>query len=194
MSDAPPTSRADGVPTTWDAAASAHARWANGERQALDELVRVLTPVLWHTVRSYGLSAEAAQDVLQNAWLCLVRDPGQVRDSQAVTGWMMTTARRLAWRSTRTREIPVDELAPTAPVQLPTPEDAAIAGFEARRLWQAVSSLNARCQRLLRIIAFADRPDYAAFSAATGTPIGSIGPTRRRCLDKLRSLLEGASA
>lgn len=183
------------VPSAWDQAADAHARWRAGERTALDDLVRLLTPILWHAVRAYGLTEDAAQDVLQNAWLRLARDPGQVRDSQAVAGWLLTTTRRLAWRSTRTREIPVEECTPARPQQrIPSPEDAAIDGFEARALWDAVAALDVRCQRLLRVIAFDDRPDYATLSADLGMPVGSIGPTRRRCLDKLRTRLEGRPA
>lgn len=182
---------AEASASLWNRAADAHTRWRAGDRSALDELVRLLTPALWHTARSYGLTEDAAKDVLQNAWLRLVRDPGQIRDSQAVAGWLLTTTRRLAWATTRTREVPVDEVAPTIPDRAPTPEEATIAGFDAERLWGAVQALDARCQRLLRVIAFADRPDYAALSADIGMPIGSIGPTRRRCLDKLRLLLEG---
>lgn len=180
------------TPSPWDAAADAHERWRNGEPRALDDLVRVLTPILWHAARSYGLAVEAAQDVVQTAWLRFVRSPAQVRDSQAIGGWMLTTTRRIAWRVTRTREIPVDECPPAA--SPPTPEDEVIAGYEATALWNAVASLDARCQRLLRIIAFDDRPNYAALSAETGMPVGSIGPTRRRCLVKLRRLLEGNPA
>ena len=58
-----------------------------------------------------------------------------------------------------------------------------------RVLWRAVSSLSERCQALLRIIAFIDRPDYGAVSEALGMPVGSIGPTRGRCLAKLRGQL-----
>lgn len=193
MHGSPPAGAAP-PPSPWDAAADAHARWRRGEASALDDLVRTLTPVLWHAARSYGLPVDSAQDVVQSAWLRLVRDPHQVQDSQAIGGWMLTTTRRLAWRSAQTREIPVEECAPQPPEHVPTPEDAAIAGHEAAALWQAVAALDARCQRLLRIIAFDDRPDYAALSAETGMPIGSIGPTRRRCLDKLRLRLEGSLA
>ena len=166
--------------------------WRTGDAAALDELVRALTPILWQAARSYGLSEDAARDVVQNAWLSLVRTAAQVRDSQAIGGWLLTTTRRLAWRSTQTREIPVDEWAPQMPDLGPTPEDATIAGMEARALWHAVSELDARCQRLLRVIAFDDRPDYAALAAETGMAVGSIGPTRRRCLDKLRRSIEGS--
>lgn len=176
--------------SVWDAAADAYRRWRAGDRFALDTLVRTLTPVLWHAARSYGLSEEATRDVLQNAWLRLVRDPGQVRDAQAVGAWLLTTTRRLAWRTCQAREIPVEECRPARAEIAPSPEDVVVARSEADELWQAVDTLNARCQRLLRIVAFVDRPDYAALSAEIGMPIGSLGPTRRRCLDKLRSTLD----
>ena len=59
----------------------------------------------------------------------------------------------------------------------------------ARVLWLHVKELNPRCQALLRVVAFATKPDYAAISAALGMPVGSIGPTRGRCLATLRTAL-----
>lgn len=56
-------------------------------------------------------------------------------------------------------------------------------------LWRLVGTLSERCRYLLRIIAFADRPDYAAIADALGMPVGSIGPTRGRCLATLRTAL-----
>ncbi|MBP8918508.1 MAG: sigma-70 family RNA polymerase sigma factor, partial [Micropruina sp.] len=60
---------AEASATLWNRAAEAHSRWRGGDRSALDDLVRTLTPALWHTARSYGLSEDAAKDVLQNAWV-----------------------------------------------------------------------------------------------------------------------------
>ncbi len=65
-------------------------------------------------------------------------------------------------------------------------------GDESRQLWSAVDTLNERCQRLLRVVAFEDRPDYARLAQDLSMPIGSIGPTRQRCLAKLRAVLESA--
>lgn len=59
--------------SVWVRAASCFARWQGGESAALDELVKLMTPVLWHTVRAYGLSQAAAEDAVQNTWLALVR-------------------------------------------------------------------------------------------------------------------------
>ena len=57
----------------WGQAASAFERWAAGDAVALDELVRVMTPVLWHVVRAYRLTTEVAEDVVQTTWLSLVQ-------------------------------------------------------------------------------------------------------------------------
>jgi DNA-directed RNA polymerase specialized sigma24 family protein len=65
-----------------------------------------------------------------------------------------------------------------------------VLGDEQRILWLAVARLNERCQRLLRVIAFDERPDYARIAQDLAMPVGSIGPTRQRCLVKLRALLE----
>ena len=58
-----------------------------------------------------------------------------------------------------------------------------------RALWTAIRQLSPRCQELLRITAFVPRPDYAAVAAELGMRVGSVGPTRGRCLAKLRALL-----
>ena len=71
----------------------------------------------------------------------------------------------------------------------PTPEDVAESDDLNRRLWTHVRALSPRCQTLLRVIAYSSRPDYATISAALGMPVGSIGPTRGRCLSTLRRAL-----
>ncbi|WP_206601031.1 RNA polymerase sigma factor, partial [Brachyspira hyodysenteriae] len=58
-----------------------------------------MTPVLWHTIRAYGLAQAAAEDAVQNTWLALVRNGHQVTESAAIGGWLLTTARRTAWRA-----------------------------------------------------------------------------------------------
>ena len=70
------------------------------------------------------------------------------------------------------------------------PESAALASAEGRVLWRHIETLSERCRSLLRVVAFSDRPDYASVAQALGMPVGSIGPTRGRCLAKLRLLLD----
>jgi RNA polymerase sigma factor (sigma-70 family) len=178
--------------SVWDAAGSAFRRWRDGDQRALDDLVRLMSPVLWHVVRATGLDREPAEDVVQSTWLSLVRSAERIADPQAVSGWLCTTARREAWRIRKqaTRSTPVEDEA--LEFRLPTqesPESAVVLGDEQRRLWACLSRLNERCQRLLRIVAAEQRPDYTRIAADLHMPVGSIGPTRGRCLDKLRAEL-----
>ena len=177
----------------WGEAASAFERWSAGEAVALDELVRVMTPVLWHVVRAYRLTTEVAEDVVQTTWLALVKSRASIHESAAVGGWLTTTARREAWKVAKAtgRGIPVedDELARRLPDE--TSAEAEVVSREGRdRLWDAVEHLSERCQALLRIVAFEHRPDYTQIAADLNMPVGSIGPTRGRCLKKLRTLIE----
>jgi RNA polymerase sigma factor (sigma-70 family) len=158
------------------------------------DLVALLTPILWHTVRAQRVSTDAAEDVLQATWLALVRNGRSIVDSRAVLQWMIVTARREAWRVVRQAnrvqphkldERDLDNLSDDSPERLVVQSDADA------RLWQHVARLPEKCRQLLRVIAFGDRPDYASIAAALGMPVGSIGPTRGRCLAKLRASLSG---
>jgi len=190
---------APGGPTSsalYDAATDAFRRWRAGDESALDELVRMMSPVLWHVVRATGLDREAAEDVVQNTWLTLVRSGDSVRDAQAITRWLCTAARREAWRvsksASRTRPVDDEVLDARMPVQT-SPESEVVSDDEKAQLWRPLSRLPERCQKLLRIVAWEPRPDYSSVAEGLDMPIGSIGPTRRRCLDKLRVELGSAS-
>jgi RNA polymerase sigma factor (sigma-70 family) len=178
--------------SVWDAAGSAFRRWRDGDQRALDELVRVMSPVLWHVVRATGLEREPAEDVVQNTWLAMVRSADRIADPQAVSGWLCTTARREAWRTRKraARSTPIEDDA--LDYRLPhedSPETRVVLDDEQRLLWEGLRRLPERCQRLLRIVAMEQRPDYTRIAADLDMPVGSIGPTRGRCLDKLRAEL-----
>jgi RNA polymerase sigma factor (sigma-70 family) len=189
--------------TVVDRASEAFGRYQAGERAALDELVEVVTPLLWRTARAAGLETASAEDVVQTVWLSLLRGSGAILDRRAVVKWLLTTTRREAWRvSTRVRTdaarsgavIGVDD---EERLDLPAqrsddlPDEAVLRDERQRHLWAHVSGLPVRCRQLISVIAFADRPDYAGIAEALGMPVGSIGPTRGRCLGKLRDLLAG---
>ena len=177
----------------WRRAAEFFDAWRDGDSRAMDDLVRLMTPVLWHVVRAYGLDRTLAEDVIQTTWLRLVRGHQSISDPKAVSAWLTTTARREAWRAgkahNRVDATQSDALDALLPAQQSAEHHAAV-GDENRRLWAAVHRLTDRCQRLLRVIAFEERPDYARLAADLTMPIGSIGPTRQRCLAKLRDLLD----
>jgi RNA polymerase sigma factor (sigma-70 family) len=179
--------------TRWQRAAALFDAWRDGDGRAMDDLVRLMTPVLWHVVRAYGLERSLAEDVVQTAWLRLVRAQATIADAGAVASWLTTTARREAWKvgkaHGRVDTTDADDLDALLPAQA-SAEDHATVGDDRRRLWASVRRLDERCQRLLRVVAFDDRPDYATLAADLAMPIGSIGPTRRRCLVKLRDILD----
>jgi RNA polymerase sigma factor (sigma-70 family) len=175
-----------------DLAADCFRAYRAGDADALDKLVRALSPLLWHIVRAYGLDAAAAEDVVQNTWVTLMRKADTVAEPQAILRWLTVTARRDAWRCAKNagRAELTDDTADLDVLEpVPGPELDVLRGADQRSLWRNVQRLPERCQRLLRIIAFHDRPDYAALSEELGMPTGSIGPTRGRCLAKLRALL-----
>lgn len=151
-----------------------------------------MTPVLWQIARAYGLDRSLAEDVVQTTWLRLVVSGDSIHEPRSVAAWLTTTTRREAWRTSkqhqRVETTDDTDLEGYLPTQLSAEERASISE-EASRLWRAVGTLATRCQRLIRIIAFEDRPDYARLAGDLAMPLGSIGPTRQRCLAKLRALL-----
>lgn len=183
-------------------ATDAFTRYRDGERAALDELVETVTPLLWRTVRETGLDSSAAEDVVQTVWLSLLRSAGSVRDPRSVVKWLLTSARREAWRASTRRRTDIARTGavigvdPEETLDLPAqrdslPDETVLRDERQRRLWDHVQELPARCRQLICVIAFADRPDYALIAESLGMPVGSIGPTRGRCLTKLRALLAG---
>ena len=135
--------------------------------------------MLWQVVRAYRLPQECAEDVIQTTWLALVRSRDSVQDPVAVGGWLTTTARREAWRVSKTlnRDTPVedDDLALALP-DTESAETVAVDRDERRTLWHAVDSLPQRCQQLLRIVAFEHRPDYQQLARISGCPWGASDP------------------
>ena len=163
-----------------------------GDQAALREVVTELNPLLWRVARAQGLAAEEAADVVQTSWLELLRRLHEIRSPQALTSWLVTATRREAWRVREQgrRHAPgaADGL-DAIPDAGPRPGDQLLTDERDQALWRAFRLLPDRCRELLRIVAQVSRPDYTAVAEALGMPVGSIGPTRGRCLAKLRDLL-----
>lgn len=173
-------------------AGAAFQQYLDGVPGGIESLVRLVSPLLWHTARHCGLTPAQAEDAVQQAFLALVRHGGTISDPLAVVRWLTVTLRRQAWRDRaawgkQTGSEPTDA---DLPGEI-SAEAAAVLSDEQRRLWNHVAELPERCRRLLAVIAFAPRPDYAAIARDLGMPVGSIGPTRGRCLEKLRARLQG---
>jgi RNA polymerase sigma factor (sigma-70 family) len=166
-------------------------RARNGDRQAWDALVERYAPLIWSICRRHQLADADARDIGQNVWLRLVDQLGTLRSPAALPGWLATTTRRECGRLLRAARAPQAtgyELdAETLPgEQAITTEQQLLTAERHAALREALLDLPPEGQRLIALLA-ADPPEpYAEISARLGIPVGSIGPTRRRCLDKLR--------
>ncbi len=190
----------DGRTSVVALAADAFRRYQQGDRAAFDRLVEVVTPLMWRTARGAGVDPVASEDVVQTVWMSLLHSADSIRDPQTVVKWLLTATRREAWRiSKRTRTDQNrsgavfgvdDEEVMAMPAQRDSaPDELVFADDRQRALWGHVHQLPERCRQLLSVIAFADKPDYAELARSLGMPMGSIGPTRGRCLAKLRDHL-----
>ena len=161
------------------------------DQQAWDALVERYAPLIWSICRRYRLGGADAEDAAQAVWLRLVDQLDNVRDPAAIAGWLATTTRRECCRALRAARRPQASWpsldAETIPDQQARPaEQELLAAERHAALREAVAQLTRREQQLIAILA-ADPPvPYAEISARLGIPVGSIGPTRGRCLDKLR--------
>jgi RNA polymerase sigma factor (sigma-70 family) len=164
-----------------------------GNRRALATLVEDLTPLVWHVARGNGLDKTAAEDVVQTVWLALFSHINTLTEPKALAGWLIVTTRREAQRvrGKGAAQLPLtDEMAEQLPSNHPQPEDEALRIDRDSRLWRAFAGLPERCQELLRLTVLAGRAEYRLVAEAMHMPKGSIGPTRGRCLNTLRELLD----
>ncbi|TNY34660.1 RNA polymerase sigma factor [Thermomonospora catenispora] len=167
-------------------------RARNGDELAWAALTERYTEMLWAIGRAYGLDRADAADVVQLTWLRLVEHIDALRQPARVGAWLAVTARREAGRilrSSRRRPAPP----PGDPVleRLPGPPSPDRVVDDRERLnavVEAIGMLPDLCRQMLRLLAAS--PTYAEVAAALDIPVGSVGPTRARCLASLRKRLE----
>ena len=161
-----------------------------GDQRAWDALVERYAPLVWSICRRYELGGADASDAGQNIWLRLVDHLGNIRDPAALPGWLATTTRRECIRVLRARSSPAALLALDAEnipdEQTGLAEQEPLTAERHAALREAFTHMPAGCQRLIAMLIDDPPVPYAKISAELGIPIGSIGPTRSRCLDKLR--------
>jgi RNA polymerase sigma factor (sigma-70 family) len=164
------------------------------DQEAWNAITDRFTSLLWSVARSYRLGHDDAGDVVQNTWLRLLENLTKIDNPEALPGWLATTARREALGVLRRRSRTVLTRDEDLGVDLPDPvadqlDSALLEDERDVQLWESFAQLPERCQQLLRVLMACDRPVYAEVSAAFDMPIGSIGPTRMRCLARLRTLV-----
>ncbi len=172
--------------------ASLVARAGAGEREAWDRLVDRFAPMVWAIARGHRLSVADAADVSQTTWLRLVENLGRIHQPERVGAWLATTARRESLRVIRLsgRQIPSGEdldLLPD-PVPVTSHDHRLISRERSMVISELVCQLPVRSQLLLRLLSTDVPLSYRDISEALDMPIGSIGPTRARALERLRRL------
>ena len=166
-------------------------RARTGDKQAWDALVEWYAPLVWAICRRYRLDAADAQDAGQAVWLHLVEQLGNLRDPAALPGWLATTTQRECVRVLRAAQRPhvatsVIDAENIPNEQTDLAEQELLIAERHAALREAFTHLPPRCQRLIAMLIEDPPVPYAKISAELGIPIGSIGPTRSRCLEKLR--------
>ena len=175
---------------------------AGGDELAWRGLVARFSNLVWAVARAHRLANADAADVYQTTWLRLAEHIGRIEHPERVGAWLATAARRECLQSLRSaaKTAPTDDmdrLDITSAVGNPTEEAVLAAETEredaarAAAMWRAFGRLSGRCRELLRILMASPPPSYAEVAAGLGLPLGSIGPTRARCLQRLREEMAG---
>jgi RNA polymerase sigma factor (sigma-70 family) len=172
-------------------------RAAGGDEGAWLELVDEFSNLVWSVARAHRLREADAADVSQTVWLRLVEHLGRISDPDRIAGWLLVTTRRECLRALRwSARVDVTDDPEPDHVDVSSASPNLTEGLEAREradaLWVAVDALPNRCHLLVRFLLLDPPPTYEAIAEALEVPIGSIGPTRARCFEKLRLSLEDA--
>lgn len=166
-------------------------RARRGDRSAWNEIVASFAPLVWSVCVRTGLSRADAEDVCQGVWMRLVEHLDRIRTPAALPGWLVTTTRHECERVRRLgRQRQLVERRAGWEQDLttgdPGPDREILVAEQQRALRAAFADLSPACQSLLRLLLHDPPLPYAEIGAKMGKPVGSIGPSRARCLDKLR--------
>ena len=167
------------------------ARARSGDRQAWDALVERYAPLIWSICRRHRLGRADADDVGQSVWLRLLNQLDRIREPAALPGWLSTTTRRECLRVLSAAQGPHATIYALDVESLPdqrtgTADQELLAAERHAALRAAFTQLPPNGQQLLALLTADPPTPYADISAQLGIPVGSIGPTRSRYLDKIR--------
>ena len=197
MAETPATRRApSAVALLTDAGSQPTRSPRSGDAAVWDELVDRHSRMLWGIAARFRLSAADSADVFQTTWLRLVEHIDAINDPACIGGWLATTARHECLRVLRQaqRQVPVGDEWPEHADEPWEPTDRLVLAERDAALRDAVGRLRDSDQALLEKLTADPAPSYEEISDALGLPLGSIGPTRARCLQRLRRELERAGA
>jgi RNA polymerase sigma factor (sigma-70 family) len=163
-----------------------------GDAASWNAIVDRFAGLVWAIARRHRLSAADAADVSQTTWLRLVEHLERIEKPERIGAWLATTARHESLRVLRLaqRQVPApneDFIDLTLAEQQDVDAELLIADRD-HELAELVASLPPRCQELLKALMNHDSPNYSEIGSQVGMPTGSIGPTRSRCLERIRRL------
>lgn len=170
---------------------------ASGEARAWDGLMQRFGPMVTAVARSCRLNEADVGDVHQLTWLRLVEHIDRIEQPERVGAWLATTARRESLRVVRAKSrvsFDYEGLLQRADPTAAALDAGPLAEERSEAVQRAFAKLPPHCQRLLSILASSDPPSYKEISKALSMPIGSIGPTRGRCLEHLRRIMQEQGA
>ena len=169
------------------------ARVGEGDESAWNELVDQFAGLVWSVARSFRLGKAATDDVVQTVWLRLAEHSSRIRQPDRLASWLATTTRNESLRVIRqsSRFAKVDEPYEASDPTSPSIDDRIVDVDDRDRVMAAFELLTEEDQRFLRLLCAVPPIDYETIAEILGRPIGSIGPTRARCLERLRRLIPG---
>jgi RNA polymerase sigma factor (sigma-70 family) len=169
---------------------------ARGDARAWEQLVDRFADLVWSICRAHRLADEDAADVAQLTWLHLLESLDQIRDPRRLAGWIATTCRRECQALQRRQRSSLDvesEHLERLIGGVSSADEPLLTAVEHAALWQAFLQLGEWCQRVLRELVINPEdgpPSYRLVADKLQVPVGSLGPTRGRCLRELRKLLD----
>ncbi len=166
-----------------------------GDATAWRALVEMHSGLVWSIIRGMGIYNADGSDVFQSVFVRLAERLHQIDDAERLPGWLATTTKREIYdlaRSKHRRTEPTEAIA-EEPSNDPGPDREVIDAETRKQVLAALARLPAEAQQLLRMVVMRDDLSYAEISEALGIPVGSIGPKRARCLEKLAATPEIAA-
>ncbi len=167
-----------------------------GDRHAWDALFNRYVSLLWSIALRHGLHESDAADVVQNTWLRLLENIDNVRDPARVGAWLATTAQREALRcvaQSRRLVLKNDDSAFDGPDRLlPPVDEELLAREQGQAAMAALAALPPAWRSLVELLTHDPPLSYEEIGADLGVPVGTIGPTRGRCVRRMRAMVETA--
>jgi RNA polymerase sigma factor (sigma-70 family) len=167
-------------------------RCLGGDSLAWEALIMRYRRLIFSIPNRFGFAPSDCSDVFQTVCVKLIEHLADLRDEEKVSAWLITTTTRhcIHVRSLKHRSVSDEDRLEETPAPGETTEEVRIRADRQQKVRNTIREMSERCRNLLELLYFEpSSPSYAEIGERLGMPVPSIGPTRARCLDKLRTLL-----